>query len=440
MSAPAKRASKSATRLRAAGPLAGDGMTPFLPPEGRRQLDELVFTLTREASAFAGQVHPQNQLLIGGMVRSMNCYYSNLIEGHHTHPRDIDAALGREYARQPEKRNLQKEAAAHIAVQELIDTGQAPAGEPASGEYARWLHREFCQRLPEELLWVENPDTHERKAVRPGELRDGGVAVGQHIPPPAAELEGYLRRFGEVYRREVLAPSRYVAALGAAHHRFAWIHPFYDGNGRLGRLLSHAMLRHCGLGSSMWSVARGLARSVEQYKELLAAADQGRYTDTDGRGVLSERALVRFCEYFLETAIDQVRFMARLIEPRGLLARLEKWCAGQESAKRIEKRSYLLLREIWHEGAAERGAVAGMVNVSERQGREMVSRLVAEGVLVSDTPRGPLRLHCPIGVVEEWFPGVYPRFDRMPETGANIAAATVIMEFHPKNIRKQSTL
>ena len=53
---------------------------------------------------------------------------------------------------------------------------------------------------------------------------------------------------------------RQVIAVAAAHHRFVWIHPFYDGNGRVVRLMSHAMLKRLGVGSSLWSVARGLAR------------------------------------------------------------------------------------------------------------------------------------------------------------------------------------
>ena len=408
------------TRLRNPGSLSGDGMTPLLPPEGKVVLEDRAFDLIREAGAFAGQVHPDNQLLLGGLVRSMNCYYSNLIEGHHTHPRDIDSALGRDYARQPEKRNLQLEAEAHIHLQGLIDEGKDPQLAPTNAEYLRWLHREFCKHLPQELLVVENPETGERKAVVPGEFRLGGVAVGAHLPPPATELVAYLKRFEEAYDATKLSRVRQVIALGAAHHRFAWIHPFYDGNGRVVRLMSHAMLLRTGLGSSMWSVARGLARSVERYKELLAAADQPRYNDYDGRGCLSERALVEFCGYFLETATDQVKFMAKLLDPAGLMARIEAWCAAEADAKRLERGSYDLLREAWFMGPVSRARVHTIAHVKERQAREIVSRLLARRVLLSESLRAPLRMTCPIDVIEAWFPGLYPPFSRMPETGAKV--------------------
>ncbi len=415
------------TRLRSAGPLAGMGMTPLLPPEGKAGVEERAFDLIREAGAFAAQVHPETELLIARLVRSMNCYYSNLIEGHNTHPRDIDRALHASYAGEKKKRNLQLEAAAHIHVQGLIDEGKTPDGAATSKEFLCWLHREFYAHLPEELLWAENPETGARKRVLPGVLRDGEVQVGAHLPPPADELEDYLRVFAEAYDPGKLSRMKCVIALGAAHHRFAWIHPFYDGNGRVARLMSHAMLLKIGLGSGMWSVARGLARTVERYKELLAAADAPRWTDTDGRGVLSERALLRFCEYFLEAATDQVRFMAKLLDVAGMLERLERWCESEAAAKRIERGSFPVLREVWLMGGLAKSRVATIANVKERQAREIVSRLVAAQVLASETPRSPLRLNIPIDVVEAWFPGLYPPFSRIPETGAPAGAVLGMM-------------
>lgn len=363
--------------------------------------------------------------MLAELVRSMNCYYSNLIEGHHTHPRDIDTAMARDYSLEPEKRNLQLEAAAHIHLQGCIDEGRTPEIEPASAEFVRWLHREFCERLPKELLVVENPDTGERKNIVPGVFRDGGVAAGDHRPPPAEELAAYLKRFEETYDSKNLPGTRYIAALGAAHHRFAWIHPFYDGNGRVVRLMSHAMLLRRGLGSGMWSVARGLARTQNRYKDLLASADRRRDNDYDGRGVLSASGLEAFCAYFLETAIDQVRFMAKLLQPVGLLRRIEAWCAAEIAAKRLEKGSFAVLREAWLMGPIERGRVMEIANVKERQAREIVSRLVAMRVLKSESTRGPLRLFCPIDALEAWFPGLYPPFASLPETGIRVGAAWI---------------
>jgi Fic family protein len=199
---------------------------------------------------------------IGDLVRSLNCYYSNLIEGHNTHPRDIDAALDNEYSADPQRRALQREARAHIELQRLIDSGEDPQEPPTSTAYIQWLHRELCSRLPDEFLWVVDPKTGQRTQVIPGELRDGEVQIGRHIPPPAADLTRFLQRLNEAYAVGRLSRTQTVIAAAAAHHRFLWIHPFFDGNGRVARLMSHAMLLRAGIGSSSWSVARGLSRNV----------------------------------------------------------------------------------------------------------------------------------------------------------------------------------
>jgi Fic family protein len=383
-------------------------MEPMLPEEGNRVLEDLAFALTNKASSLAGQVNPTVSLAIGSLVRSMNCYYSNLIEGHDTHPRDIDRALHQNLSTQPKKRVLQLEAVAHIEVQKAIDESTDNPSEPLSTSYALWLHREFCRRLPEDLLWVEDPDTHCRIQVRPGELRDGEVAVGQHLPPAAAALPRFMERFEEAYSTPNLSKIRQIVAVAASHHRFAWIHPFYDGNGRVVRLMSHAMLKRMGIGSSLWSVARGLARSVERYKGLLAAADEPRKNDLDGRGALSARALLDFCEYFLSTSVDQVEYMRSTLEPQELLRRIEIYVDEEVRAERLPKGTFPLLREGLLAGEFERGAAPAITGYAERMARSVVSKLVHQELLVSDTPKGKLRLGFPLTVVERWFPALYP--------------------------------
>ena len=74
-----------------------DAIEPALPSDPDHRLEDLAYELVAAASALAGQIHPVVQQSIGDLVRSMNCYYSNLIEGHNTLPRDIERALAHEY-------------------------------------------------------------------------------------------------------------------------------------------------------------------------------------------------------------------------------------------------------------------------------------------------------------------------------------------------------
>ena len=380
---------------------------PYMPSEGTEVLDNLAFDLPREASELSGQLHPLVRLSVGELVRSMNCYYSNLIEGHNTHPRDIDRALSADYSADPQKRDLQLEARAHIEVQRMIDA-HAYTVAPASRAFIEWTHREFCTRLPPSLLVAENPDTREPLEVIPGVLRTRAVAVGRHVPPSAEYIPAFLRRFEEAYDCNRLTKARQTIAVAAAHHRLLWIHPFLDGNGRVARLMSHAMLLDLGIGSALWSVSRGLARRSSDYKRLLMAADEPRRGDLDGRGALSHSALVEFCVFFLESCLDQVRYMRELLDPGELLRRMELYVRDEEEAGRLPRRSFPVLRETLLAGELDRRRVPGLVDASERTARRLISSLVKLRLLVADSHRAPLRLGFPVQVVDRWFPRLYP--------------------------------
>lgn len=379
-----------------------------MPAEGAEVLENLAFDLAREASELSGQLHPVVRLSVAELVRSMNCYYSNLIEGHNTHPRDIDRALAEDYSTDPHKRDLQLEARAHIEVQRTIDARADIPKPPASRAFIEWTHREFCARLPDSLLVVENPDTHERLPVVPGELRKRGVAVGRHVPPPAEDLPEFMDRFEQAYASDRLTKPRQAIAAAAAHHRLLWIHPFLDGNGRVTRLMSHAMLLDLGVGSALWSISRGLARRSTEYKRLLMAADEPRKGDLDGRGALSQSALIDFCQFFLESCLDQVRYMRELLEPSELQRRMDLYVRDEEDAERLPKRSFAVLREALLSGELYRGRVPALIDASERTARRLVSTLLEKGLLASESHRAPLRLGFPIDVVERWFPRLYP--------------------------------
>lgn len=383
-------------------------MEPMLPPDNASELSDLALDLVATASAFAGMLNPIVASSVGDLVRSMNCYYSNLIEGHDTHPYDIDRAIAQDYSSEPEKRALQKEAVAHIAVQKMIDEEKAPDISPLSSDYGRWIHKEFCDRMPEELLFVENPDTGEKLKVIPGVHREKTVKVGRHIPPLPENLGLFLKHFDKAYDEKRLSKLQRITSVAASHHRYLWIHPFLDGNGRVVRLMSYAAFKNINVGSELWSVARGLARQKDEYKSILQATDAPRQGDLDGRGTLSQKALVKFCEFFLRVCIDQVEYMNSLLDFKVLSERMRIHVEEMIAMKELPKGSYALLREALLIGEFERGKAREITGLKDRAAREVLYALVKKGLLVSDTPRGPVRLGFPIDVVERWFPLLYP--------------------------------
>jgi Fic family protein len=387
---------------------------PFLPDVLSDRLESLAIELPLAAGRFTSRLAPRVTLAIGELVRSMNCYYSNLIEGHDTHPHDIDRALAADYSANPHKRALQLEARAHIEVQRMIDAGQTPAVSPLSRQYIEWTHREFCSRLPQEFLVVEDPKSKEKIPVVPGELRKRSVAVGLHVPPPPEDLPAFLTRFESAYAS--LSKLKQLIAVAASHHRLAWIHPFLDGNGRVARFVSHAMLKDLGIGSTLWSVSRGLARSVAAYKANLQAADEPRHGDLDGRGNLSLKNLVAFCEYFLEQCLDQVRFMELLLAPSLLRERIEQQVSEEERNGRLAAGAHRLMRAALEHGEIPRGEVPSIVQASERTGQRITKSLVENGYLISAGHTEPLLFDIPAAARDRWFPSLYTNLPSVGQT------------------------
>jgi Fic family protein len=379
---------------------------PLLPAGGNRVLTDLATQLWAQSSALDRNLHVATILGIGDLVRTMNCYYSNLIEGHRTHPIDIERALAQDFSVDPQQRELQLEAKAHIEVQRAIDLGNAP-DRVVSGEYLKWIHREFCTRLPPEMLVLSNAQGSKQIQIVPGEWRTGDVIVGRHIPISAPAIDSFITRFATGYRLERLSQIDRVIAVAAAHHRLVWIHPFYDGNGRVARLFSHAMFREIGIGTSLWSISRGLARSREQYRGVLANADLPRWNDLDGRGNLTAKGLQAFCEFFLNTCIDQVQFMQLCLDPQQLLARIEVYLGEEIVAKRLLPGSERVVIEVFRSGELDRGRAAAASGYQERQGRKVLQRLLAAGLLVSDTPKGAVRVGFPSTLLERYFPKLF---------------------------------
>jgi len=383
-------------------------MEPLLIAEGsrhRRELSDLSIELAAKAAGFRRSLPPGLLTALAGLVRAMNCYYSNRIEGHDTHPIDIERALKNDYSHDAAKRSLQQEAKAHIAVQAWIDGGGL-SGNVATLHDACEIHRRFCELLPETLLEVRDPGSEQKHRIEPGALRRRDVKVGNLVPVSPGAVPRFMQRYEAVYTP--LGKSETILAAAAMHHRVLWIHPFLDGNGRVARLLSHAQLLNVLDTGGVWSIARGFARNVSRYKELLANCDLQRRNDLDGRGNLSEEALVEFTRFFLQTCLDQVSFMEDLMQPDRLRTRVLVWAEEEMRLGVLPQRSRQILEAILYRGQLPRAEIAALLGVPERTARRVSSALLQQGVLVSETTKTPLRLAFPATLASRWMPGLFP--------------------------------
>lgn len=389
-----------------------DRIEPARLEELPEALSDRVADLASATAALGHALHPRTAASLADLVRIMNTYYSNLIEGHNTKPRDIERALVGDLEQDEARRNLQIEAAAHVRVQAEIDRASAEGrlDSPASRDFIRRLHREFYRDLPEAFLRVEGAG--HSFLMRPGEWRSlpgHDVTVGRHVPPSSHRVEAFMQHFESRYRFDRMGRSGQIISMAAAHHRFNYIHPFPDGNGRVSRLMSHTMAAAAGIGAhGLWSISRGLARGLEsrgEYKRMMDHADMPRQDDRDGRGNLSERALIDFVSWFLVVCLDQVRFMSSLFELPRLKDRVNLYVARDGHLRPEAGR---LLEEALFRGQFDRGDVSRITGLPERSARRVLTDTLAEGLLGSDSPRGPVSLRFPQKSLEVLFPRLFP--------------------------------
>src|SRR5579883_2159134 len=126
-------------------------MEPLLIGESSRHradLTDLALDLAAKSAGFRRALPESLVSSLADLVRAMNCYYSNLIEGHNTHPIDIERALRGDYSNNPSSRDLQLEARAHIAVQKWIDEGGLKGRTAVTPGGIHEIHRRFCELLP----------------------------------------------------------------------------------------------------------------------------------------------------------------------------------------------------------------------------------------------------------------------------------------------------
>lgn len=377
---------------------------------------DLATELIRRSAALGGQLHPLTRATIIDLLRIINSYYSNRIEGHSTAPIDIERAMREDYADDSTQRALQIESRIHIEVQKEIESrlDTETALNVTDIAFITFIHRQFYQHLPIELKWLTDPQTGKRVEVKAGELRARQVKVGHHIPPLYEKLPQFLERFSRFYSPNQFQGANAVIAAAAAHHRLTWIHPFVDGNGRVVRLFTDAYLRQIPIdGYGLWTISRGLARQRNDYMSSLTWADAPR---RNGRGNLSNEGLIHFCEFFLLTCLDQINFMSQCLQLDSFLERVRGYIHLRHAKmipplisqyQSIKLEATDILQTVLLRGSLTRGEAARATRLPERTARTVIKQLLEENLLVSDTPKGRVRLGVPAAVANHWFPNLY---------------------------------
>jgi Fic family protein len=382
---------------------------PLLPSGNQDALLDKASRIVQSAIALTSVAHHTSRDAVRELVRSINSYYSNRIEGQGTHPANIERALNQDFSRQPEIAQLQRIALAHIdaerALEKRIEKGQSAL----QSDFLLVAHEALYSRLSQ-----ADRTTKDALIVAPGILRTAAVEVGKHIPPTAASVPSFLKRMDEVYGQEK-GWERKLIAIACLHHRAAWVHPFLDGNGRATRLQTHCAL--WSLSGGLWSSSRGLARAQQDYYVKLINADAPRRGDLDGRGNLTAAGLTEWVDFFLDICEDQVSFMTNMLDLDGMKQRIEALITYRAAHdKEIRQEAILPLHHLFAAGSVSRGDFVQMTGLGERTGRNLLARLLATKLVVSDSARGPVRFGLPLDALNFLLPELYPEANtRNPE-------------------------
>lgn len=372
-------------------------MEPMMPQGDMRALEELSCVLLQKIGGLKEKLHPTTSAAVAEIVSEMNSYYSNLIEGNKTLPQDIEKA-------RRERLNIPfDDMGVAVAEAEKRVLSETPEADVLSKEFILKIHRELYSQIPASMRMSKTVSGTAYEII-PGQLRNFEVSVGRHTPPYSKDLDMFLDRFREAYSD--IAPSLRLVAVAASHHRLAWIHPFGDGNGRVVRIFSNALMMKWNLdGNMIWSTSRGLARRHKSYYEYLSLADAGRANAFDGRGNLSNRGLSDFCKFYLETMLDQMDFMLQLLKFENVFLHYAEIL--KDDFKKQWEYAYRLLKEIWDRGELPRGKASEVTGLKERSSREILSMLENGGYIVSNSPKTPVRINVSVRISERIFPNLY---------------------------------
>ncbi|MEA5454681.1 Fic family protein [Sinomonas sp. JGH33] len=241
-----------------------------------------------------GTTHPALFEQLRSMVQLMSTITSARIEGNRTSIVDAVAGVARsrrlDGMRQSDQvQEIVQLHAATAFVDETISTGT-----PLTHALVRELHRVSVEGL-------------QREGDRtPGSYRTGDVSISgsRHAPPGPNSVHGDMTELLEFLNRDV-DRSLQLLKIAIAHHRFVWIHPFGNGNGRVGRLLTYAAMRREGFtddsGYRVLNPTAVFGANRALYYERLEDADS-----------LAPDAIIRWCEYVLNGLVDDLERMRRL--------------------------------------------------------------------------------------------------------------------------------
>lgn len=384
---------------------------PIWLPYGaeRNNLLDKALEVVTASSKLEGQVPCETRLFLGSLLRLLNSYHSNLIEGHRTTLVDVQNDLANGLEGKDEERRY----ASHLCIalmkaeESLMERARLSLKkEITSPDFLCAIHEEIYSYLPQEHQYAHNSKGFTNFKIKPGQFRDLQVKVGDRpIGPAPKDIPSALTDFDRAYSLEQLHGVEPLVAMACAHHRLVWIHPFRDGNGRSARLFSGLYLAAYGINqSNLWSLSRGFSREKGHYMFQLQATDSildDFYSTEDKNELLAD-----FVDYVLDVCLDQISFMSQLLDLDQMEERIRTsmLVPGILGEAKIRNEAPRLVIAAFRQGKVERGAVSTVLGLGERTSRNVVRQLLDLGLLRSESSRKPLLFNASTDALPYFFP------------------------------------
>ena len=216
----------------------------------------------------------------------------------------------------------------------------------------------------------------------PGEYRKDGVSIAQsaHRPPEGIAVPSYMQELVHFINRP--DPPKYdLMKVALAPHRFAWIHPFGNGNGRLVRLLTYAQLIKYGFnvraGGRVLNPTAVFCNDRDKYYAMLAQADTGTVA-----------GLEAWCAYVLQGILEELKKVDRLTDYSWLHMNILKPAVMFAHARRlISVSEYAVLMHTVQAGIVKSADLASVLpGMTSAQRTYQIKKLLDQGMLQPVSP------------------------------------------------------
>ncbi|GAC1601048.1 MAG: Fic family protein [Candidatus Saccharimonadales bacterium] len=195
------------------------------------------------------------------------------------------------------------------------------------------IDKEFIHQL--HRIVTDGLDVKGEGDSRPGAYRDTPrqISHSSHVLPAPADIRDLMDGLVN-FINGPLPHQMDLIRIAQAHHRFVWIHPYGNGNGRVVRLLTYAMLAKCGYidkdGARLLDPAAVFGSNKFIYYDMLAVADD-----------VSEHGLVQWCEYMLNGLAAQVKKIDQLLDgdftKKQIIIPAIEYAYGKERISKLER-------------------------------------------------------------------------------------------------------